>query len=255
VTNLARAWTGWFLYGGKLRFVEREHDQESKNLLGLEGHWGRDDAVRLLAEDSATAGNVARRLFRAFVSESAPPPDALLAPIAERITRKTALIEVVGMILRSNLFFSGHAFGQRIKSPVELAIGLVRIMEGGVPSSVVAGELANLGQRLDAPPTVHGWSGGVDWLNTITMAARLQLCESLARGSGSYGAGLDPARVAAENGFHTPESQARFLIDLLLPGQLPDLAVRRIIEAAASPTHSLRAVLETIVARPEFQLS
>ena len=255
VANLARAWTGWFLYGGKLRFIEREHDQESKSLLGREGNWGRDDAVRMLAEDPATAGNVARRLFRAFVSESASPPDSLLAPIAERIARKASLLEVLEMMLRSNLFFSGHAFGQRIKSPVELAIGLVRSLDGGLPSSVVGEELANLGQRLDAPPTVHGWAGGVNWINTISMAARLQLCESLARGSGSFGPGLDAARVAVENGFNTPDSQARFLIDLLLAGLLPDPAVRRITEAAAASPQSMKAVLEMIIAQPEFQLN
>jgi len=159
------------------------------------------------------------------------------------------------MILRSNLFFSGHAFGQRIKSPIELAIGLLRSLDGGLPSTTIAEELANLGQRLDAPPTIHGWAGGVDWLNTITLPARLNLCASLVRGSGPAGAGLNPTRVAVENGFNTPESQARFLIDLLLANQLPAAVVRRITEAVASSRQSVKAVLETIIARPEFQLN
>jgi len=194
-------------------------------------------------------------LFRALVSESALPPDSLLAPIAERIARKAPMLEVLEMILRSNLFFSEHAFGQRIKSPVELAVGLMRSLDGGMPSTVIAEELANLGQRLDAPPTIHGWAGGVDWLNTITMAGRLRLCASLVRGSGPYGPGLNPAKVATENGFKTPESQARFLIDLLLASQVTALAVRRITTAAGSSPESMNAVLETIVAQPEFQLN
>jgi len=254
VTNLARAWTGWFLYGDKLRFIEREHDQGPKRLLEHEGSLGRDDAVRLLANDPATARNVAQRLFRAFVSESAIPPASLLAPIAERVT-KGSMLEVLDVILRSNLFFSEHAFCQRIKSPVELVVGLMRSLEGGVPTSAFARDLANLGQRLDAPPTVRGWADGADWLNTITLAGRIRLCESLARGSEPYGAGLNPEKVATENGFHTPERQARFLVDLLLPGELADGAVARLGEAAAASAKSTKAVLETILAQPEFQLN
>lgn len=254
LTNLARAWTGWFVYGGKLRFIEREHDPESKSLLGHEGNFGRDDAIRLLAEDPATARNLAQRLFRAFVSESASAPAALLAPIAERIARQEPMVDVLGTILRSNLFFSGHAFGQRIKSPVELTVGLVRSLEGGMPTSRVAGELANLGQRLDAPPTMRGWAGGTDWLNSITLAARLKLCLEIVRGPGQYSVGLDPAKVAARHGFNSPDTQARFLLDLLVAGPLPESAIRSLNEAGATSPRPLRSLLETIVARPEFQL-
>lgn len=255
VTNLARAWTGWFLYGGKLRFIEREHDSGPQSLLGQEGNWGRDDAVRLLAEHPATARNLARRLLREFVSESAAPPDRLLAPLADKIGGKAPMSEVLEIILRSNLFFSEHAVGQRIKSPVDLAIGLLRSLEGGMPSSTLAEDLANLGQRLEAPPTVSGWPGGVNWINTISIAGRLRLCESLIRGSGAYGAGVDPGKVAAGNGLTTAkEDQTRFLMEVLLPLPIPAAVERDITDMADQGPGSLKRALEALVARPEFQL-
>jgi len=254
VENLARAWTGWFIYSGKLRFVEREHDQETKRLLGHEGNWDRDEAVQLLADHPNTARALARRLFRAFISETVSPPDSLVAPLVAQLKRRRPLKEVLALIFHSNLFFSKHALGQCIKSPVELVVGLVRSLEGGLPSTVVCADLADLGQRLDEPPTVHGWVGGADWLNTITLAARTRLCGSLVHGSGPYGAGLDPAAIARRNGFETPDAQTRFLFDLLVPNPLPDTALRQIAPPPNATAESMRAVLGSIMAQPEFQL-
>jgi len=254
VENVARAWTGWFVYSGKLRFVEREHDEELKRIFGKEGNWGRDEAVRLLADHPNTSRVLARRLFRAFVSESYSPSDSLLAPLVAQLERKAATGEILETIFRSNIFFSKHAVGQCVKSPVELAIGLVRGMEGGVPSTAVSADLASLGQRLDEPPTVNGWAGGLNWLNAITMPARLRLCEALTRGSGPYGSGLDPAAVALKYGMQTPEAQTRFLADLFVPEMLPESTRSQIAPPLKATTESMRAVLGTITAQPEFQL-
>jgi uncharacterized protein (DUF1800 family) len=255
VANLARAWTGWFVYSGKLRFVEREHDTEPKSILGSQGKFGRDDAVRLLATHPATARNLAGALFRAFIAESADPPERLLAPLAGRLEAKATLAQVLEMILRSNLFFSEHAVRQRIKSPVELVVGLVRSLEGVMPAAAVANELANLGQRLDDPPTVHGWAGGKHWLNTITMAARLRLCDSLVCGSEGLGQGLDPAKVVSTAVAPTVAGQERLLVDLLLGGSLTRTAQGRLKKPAATSPEPLKAIARDIVAQPEFQLS
>jgi len=255
IANLARAWTGWFVYSGKLRFIEREHDREPKKLLGQEGSFGRDKAVQLLGTHPNTARTVAQRLFRAFISESVWPPDTLLAPLVAHLQRGATIANVLELMLRSNLFFSDHALCRRIKSPVELAVGLVRSLEGGLPATAVTADLANLGQRIDAPPTIHGWAGGPHWLNTITTVARLRLCESLIQGSDPYGAGLDPANLASRNGFSTPAAQTRFLLDLLVPNPLPDTTLRQITPSPDATRESVRDVLTTIIAQPEFQLS
>jgi uncharacterized protein (DUF1800 family) len=258
VAELARCLTGWFVYGGKLRFVEREQDAGDKSLLGRTGPLGRDDLAAILSGHPATARHLARRLFRWFVSESVSPGDELLDPLAAGLRRRDGFRSVVELVLRSNLFFSEHALRQKIKSPVELAVGLARSFEASPPTVPMARDLANLGQRLDGPPTVAGWAGGVDWINSITVALRLKMCRSMVDGSGGYGNALDPAQVAGRHGHTNPPAAAQFWMDVLLQDQLPSASRGEILKpTAASPPSpaSLREVVATLVSRPEFQMS
>jgi uncharacterized protein (DUF1800 family) len=257
VAELARCFTGWFVYGGTLRFIEREHDAGEKCLFGRTGPFGRDDLAAILSAHPATVRNLARKLFRWFVSEAVSPGDALLEPLATGLRRREGLRNVVELILRSNLFFSEHALRQKIKSPVELAVGLARSFEASPPTVPMARDLVSLGQRLDEPPTVGGWTGGVDWINTITIASRLKMCRSMLDGSDGYGNPLDPTQAASRHGHTNPSAAAQFWMDVLLQDQLPSASRREILERAAGSSPSpaaLREVVATLVSLPEFQL-
>ena len=257
VAEVARCFTGWFVYGGRLRWIEREHDGGDKELLGRAGRFRRDDLVGILTAHPATARHLARRLFRWFVSETVLPGDALLEPLAARLRQPDGIRGGVELILRSNLFFSEHARLQKIKSPVELAVGLARSLEAIPPTGPIARDLVALGQRLDEPPTVHGWTGGVDWINSITIASRLKLCRSLLEGSGDYGKGLDPAPVAERHGKTAPPAAAQFWVDLLVPDQLASATREEILKLAAGPGLApgrLRGIVAAILSQPEYQL-
>ena len=258
VAELGRGLTGWFVYGNKLRFIEREHDGGDKELLGRTGQFGRDDVAGLLAAHPATARHLAQELFRAFVSETVLPGDALLEPLAARVGQRDGIRGAVELILRSNLFFSEHARLQKIKSPVELAIGLARSLETAPPTVPIARDLVNLGQRLDEPPTVHGWTGGVDWINSITIASRLKLCRTMLEGSAGHGKGLDPWALAEHHGKTTPATAAQFWLDLLVPDGLPTATRAEILQLAAGAApvpERMRALVAAIVSQPEYQLS
>ena len=258
VADLARCFTGWFVYGGKLRFIEREYDDGDKEILGRAGRFGRDDLVEILTAHPATARNLARRLFRWFVSETVAPGDAFLEPLAASLRQPNGIRAGVELILRSNLFFSDHALLQKIKSPVELAVGLARSLEAVPPTVPIARDLVNLGQRLDEPPTVHGWTGGVDWINSITIASRLKLCRSMLEGSGDYGKGLDPWAVAERHGPPAAPAAAQLCLDLLVQNQLASATRDEILgQATASKLtpERLRGIVAAIVSQPEFQLS
>jgi len=257
VQGAARAFTGWFVYGGRLRFIEREHDEAEWTVLGRQGAFGRKELLNLLVAHPATASHLAKKLFRGFVSEAAEPSEALLAPLAERLRRSGNLHEGIEMILRSNLLFSEHALRQKIKSPVDLAVGLARSLKGVPPCPALASDLGRLGQRLDEPPTVHGWPTGTDWINSISLAARLRLSRDLLSGSGEYGNSLDPWRPAADHGCKTVADAAKFWLDLLLQDQLSPGSARPILEAAQQAktgAAGLRPILASITSRPEFQL-
>src|SRR5262249_35526456 len=135
IREAARAFTGWQTTTGDRPFNPRipqsddgagyafnaaMHDSGSKTVLGQTGNWNGGDIVRTLLEQPAAARFLVRKLYRQFISETDAPPDRLLEPLAEQL-RKTDydLSAVVRTMLRSQLFFSNHAYRKRIKSPVE----------------------------------------------------------------------------------------------------------------------------------------
>ena len=199
VRETARAFTGWFVQLGQLRYIEREHDASEKKILGRTGNFGSDDVVKLVLDQPATAATLVRKLYRWLISETAEPDAALLAPLVNAYAKNFDTLALVETMLRSNVFFSPDAVGQRVKSPVEYALGIVQGLEITIATQPLGDALAGLGQSLLHPPTTHGWSGGRNWLNPATVAGRLKLAEALLRG-GPYSEHLNLAALAQKNG-------------------------------------------------------
>jgi uncharacterized protein (DUF1800 family) len=252
VQGAARALTGWFVSQDEAQYIPREHDSGAKKLLGREGDFDRKDLVRLLLEEPATAQLLVRKLYRWFVSETASPPEALVAPLAADFAKDFDLARLLETVLRSNLFFSGYR--QKIKSPVQFAVGLVRGLEGTVGTVRLASDLADLGQDLFEPPTLKGWAGGQCWINRFTLPGRAKLAEELLAGSGPYGAKLDPAATASKYGQAAPEAASRFLVQLLLQGDLPEKARQALLNGGRT-SDSLRRFGGLLAALPEWHLA
>ncbi len=248
VREAARAMTGWFVLRDELRRFEREHDGGEKTVLGTTGPLTDADLARIAAAHPATARNLARRLDRWFVSETDEPDDAMLAPVARALGKAGDVARAVGMILRSNRFFSDAALRRRVKRPVEFALGIVRGLEGMVPTLRLAGDLAALGEDLCHPPTQDGWAGGRHWINPATLLARSNLAGSLLAPKGAYGGKLDPAAAAGKHGLPVE----RFLAGLWLQPDPKDAAVESLRQAAPSNPRGLARLVASSTA---FQLA
>jgi uncharacterized protein (DUF1800 family) len=258
VREAARALTGWFVLRGELRYFEREHDDGEKTILGRTGPFKDEDVVRIAAGHPAAARNVVRRLFRWFVSEAVEPDDALLAPLVRAFAEDGDVARVVGTMLRSNRFFSNASIRRRVKRPVEFTLGLVRGLEGTVPASRLAEDLASLGEDLFHPPAVDGWEGGRHWINRAALIGRSNVAAALLAPSGPYGNTLDPAAVARRHGRAEPEAAGRFLVDLWLQPAPEDRtfeALWKEFPAGVGPADRLRPFAHRIAALPEFQLA
>ena len=59
-------------------FDPGEHDDASKTILGQTGRWNRDDVARIASAHPAAASHIARRLYRAFLSNTDEPLPELL---------------------------------------------------------------------------------------------------------------------------------------------------------------------------------
>ncbi len=259
VREASRAFTGWFVLRGKLRYFDREHDSGTKSILGRAGNWKLEDVVRIVLDHPISANTLAVKLYRWFVSEVDEPSEVLLAPLADCLADDYDIGRAVEMILRSNLFYSTAAYRRRIKSPVEFGMGIVRALEGNVSTTHLAADVSGLGQRLYNPPTIEGWHGGRHWINTATMAQRMNLAGALLAPEGRYGGKLDPNVTVARYEAKDFAASAQLMVDVLLQDDLPEEVNNVLWQVVpdgdiADPLW-LRSFTTRLLQIPEFQLS
>lgn len=258
IKEAARSFTGWELSRGQFRFNRDEHDVGQKTVLGQTGAFNGDDVLRILLDRPATGRFLVRKLFRFLMSETAEPPAGLIEPLATGLReRDYDLAWLVRTMISSNLFFSPHAVRQRVKGPVELAVGLLRSLEAPVNTYALHEELRKLGQGLLFPPNVKGWDGGTAWINSSTLVGRANLVWALVGGHGRMSVRLQP-ELAALRGAEQPAVQVARLIDLLLACPLPDAVQVQLIAIASAGEESLRQrlarLMQAIGTLPEYQL-
>jgi uncharacterized protein (DUF1800 family) len=281
IREAARAFTGWHTERGDFTFVAAAHDGGVKTVLGQTGAWDGGDVVRIVLQQQAAACFLVRKLYRFLISEAADPPAALLEPLCESFRKSDYdIAALVRTMLASRIFYSAHAFRQRVKGPVEYVLGAVRAVylrlgEGDrdfrpLPTQALAVRIAAMGQRLFAPPNVKGWPGGRAWLNTSTMLERDNFAEALAMGTLWDSAPRNPAppraydaaRVLDEEKARRPEEVVRALLDLHVPGGFPAEARAKLIAFvaegkpdAADLARRAREVAHAIMTTAEYQLA
>lgn len=269
VREAARAFTGWGTEGGQFVFRAELHDGGPKTILGQTGDWDGDDVLRIALEQPAAARWLARKLFRQFVSEDELPRDGfaggldeatLIEPLADALRSSGYdIAAAVEMILRSRLFVSEEAWRARIKSPVEYVVGLVRSFDARPPIEQLASAMDGLGQALFEPPNVKGWDGGILWLNSATLLARHNLAAALLSGTDERFAGaVDVGELVRERAGDDADLQVRFLLDLLLQGDVREPDRARLLDFARGQSFSdprIAEVVHQIVMMPEYQLA
>jgi uncharacterized protein (DUF1800 family) len=264
IQEAARAFTGWFVIKDQFKEVLRQHDDGAKTVLGQTGNWSGDDVPAILLKQSACAEFICKKLFKAFVSETHVPSDALVAPLARAFRDSGYQIrEPVAMILRSNLFFDPAVRRRRVKSPVEFTVGTIRALEitnPTVQTSTLAEACQRMGQSLFAPPSVAGWEWGAPWINSTAMLARDNLVLGLLSPQDpALGQRLEPAGLGAKHKFVTRDQKARFLLDLLVQDAFEPRAREPIIQAATAKgtddDAAMRNALRLVLTAPEYQLA
>jgi len=264
IREAARAFTGWFVINDEFKEVVRQHDGGLKTVLGETGQWEGNDVPAILLKQPACATFLCKKLFRAFVSETHAPLDALLAPLAGAFRESGYQIDVpVRMILRSNLFFDPAVRRRRVKCPVEFAVGTTRALEvlnPTVQASALAAACTRMGQTLMAPPSVAGWAGGAEWITSTAMLARDNLALGLiSQQDQALGQRLDPVNLAAKHKFTGRDQRIQFFLDLLAQDAFEPKTRAAIVQAATAKNvdddTAIRNAVRLILTAPEYQLS
>jgi hypothetical protein len=214
IQEAARALTGWEVREGKAVFDPAQHDEGVKTILGSTGRWGAGDVVRICLAQDACSRFLVRKLFRFLVSETVTPTDEFLGPVIHGFrVRNYDIGWLVEQMISSWVFYSPAAIGQRVKSPVDFAIGTIRALTGHVGTVRLATVCDQLGQALYYPPSVKGWDGGENWINSSVLLHRQNLAFEITRGIGDA-ARLDPARLTEARGIKGDAELATFFLRL-----------------------------------------
>lgn len=182
IKEAARAFTGWgFKLSGEFVFRPRDHDDGRKTVLGKTGNFDGDAVLDVLLAERQTARFIARKIYRFLVNEE-KVPDERIARLGDRFfERNYSITGLLDDIVGSDWFYDPENVGTRIKSPVELWVGLRRALPF-TPQDPEAQILVQnaLGQTLFYPPNVAGWPGGRAWIDASSMMTRLRLPQLVA---------------------------------------------------------------------------
>lgn len=183
VKEAARAFTGWaHRLDGEFVFRQRDHDTGTKTVLGKTGNFTGDDLLDILLEKRETAHFIARKLYKYLVNDTKVPEDRITWLGDRFFDSGYKIMRLLEDIARSDWFYAPENVGVKIKSPVELWVGIRRAipMELSDPESQLAVQKA-LGQILFYPPNVAGWPGGRNWIDSSSLMLRLRIPQLLYR--------------------------------------------------------------------------
>ena len=181
VKESARAFTGW---GFNLRgeFMERPflHDNGVKTFLGKTGNFDGDDILNILLEQRQTAYFITEKMLRFFVGE--PMSGDRVKALGDRFYQSN--YDIGGLLMEiftSDWFYDEASIGTRIKSPIELLVGIRRMIPMTLqePQVQLLFQRA-LGQVLFYPPNVAGWPGGRNWIDSSTLMLRMRIPQLVA---------------------------------------------------------------------------
>ncbi len=176
VREAARAFTGWS-YDKDAQFLERKkfHDSGSKTFLGRTGNFDGNAILEIILEQPATARFITDKLYRFLVNEQVDQKivDTLSKDFFDSGYDIRRLLD---RVFTAAWFYDSKNVGNKIKSPVELMAGIIRMlpMEIANPENLIVYQKL-LGQMLLYPPNVAGWPSGKAWIDSSTLLLRMQI--------------------------------------------------------------------------------
>lgn len=260
IQELARTFTGWEVHHGRFKFMPHRHDYGVKSFLGSSGNYDGDDGIKVILQQPAAARFIAKKLLRFFVADEPELPAQLIEPIAQQLREENFVFPpVLKRILSSNLFYSEFAIGRKVRSPVELGVGLLVALEASTNLNQLDRGLADLGQRVFYPPNVKGWDGGRTWINSATLLGRANVVRKLlSHEDTKFGSAGGLVEVAEQYHISDAAGAVDWLSELLLARPLPqntrEMLIRSIQAQGGSAERKLRELVWLISTQPEFHL-
>ncbi len=303
IVECARAFTGWRVvnpdymtikmrnntarpYGymaWQFEFDDADHDHGEKTFLGEVGDFNGEDIVDIICRQPATPRFIARHLYHFFVADEVPVPqwphtdpkdpgaiELMSQAYFDSGYKISAMLEAM---FNADFFKSEASRFARIKSPIEMVVGTLR-MAGGLelPSNdtyAAAAVCAQMGQQLMNPPSVEGWQGGNEWINTGAYVQRVNFASRILNDPNKPGirAIIDRIQERADGGAISAEALVDACLQIVGPLEVLETTRDGLIEYASQLSggddirwddpkaeQTILALLQLVVTTQEYQM-
>jgi uncharacterized protein (DUF1800 family) len=176
IKEAARAFTGWGSnIKGEFQFRPFQHDTGSKTILGKSGNFNGDEVLDILLAQKQTAKFITTKVYRFFVNDRVDKER--VDWLADRFYNNNyEILHLLEDIFTSDWFYEEKNIGSHIKSPVELIVGIQRMLPMKIDNEEAVMLLERvLGQILFYPPNVAGWPGGSNWIDSSSLMMRMRI--------------------------------------------------------------------------------
>jgi hypothetical protein len=275
IKQAARALTGWRVNGLRAEFDANRFDAGTKTVLGKTAPFDYQTLIDHLFTQPACALHFCRKLYTDLVFYK--PNEAFVARMA-RVLRENdfELRPLLRFLLTSDEFYAESVRGSRIKSPTELLVGTLKLLN--VPTLATADQnflfdtARSLQQHLFEPPNVAGWPGQRDWISSNTYPQRGGYTDALINGRRPTGQSLTLKVRALEyaRGFASAELAGKFVdevAELFLQFSLSTTRRRQLLDTLLDGTVEanwstytpmaevrIQKFLRALMRLPEYQL-
>ena len=301
IKECARAFTGWTIanreymelrsqrdsdwpYGRiawHFKYYPEDHDDGEKEFLGQRGRFNGEDIIHIICQQEATARFISRHLYSFFVSDEPPVPEWRYTPptnpeAIDELTRvyfdsNYDISAMLKALFNSSYFQSQDSWYSKVKSPVELVAGVLRLTgEFNRPRREIIDryfQASYMGQFLNNPPSVEGWHQGTDWLDTGTLVERVNFASQQIGDSTKPGIQAMIERIASTpNNVTSPENLIRVCLEEMGVISVEEDTMKVLIDFASQDhdqpinasndgAQKISATLQMVASTKEFQRS
>ncbi len=256
IKECSRAFTGWTLGNAEYMAIraakdsiwpygriawhfdyrEEDHDDGEKTFLGETGRFNGEDIIAIIAKQESTARFVATRLFQFFAADEITEygEKAIKEMMDTYFSSGYQVRDMLRALFKSEYFKSEEARFARVKGPVEMVVGAIR-MAGNYQNPAlgiekVSNTMLYMGQGLLQPPTVEGWHEGSEWIDSGALVERVNFAAKELSNIQSPGVRsiIDRLEADSDAGILEPAALADGCLDLLGPIEVSE-ATREVL--------------------------
>jgi uncharacterized protein (DUF1800 family) len=251
-----------FVHKGDFFFAMNRHDVKEKTVLGKNfaagaGYEEGVELISLLAHHPSTAKFICKKLAVRFVNDN--PASSLIDKMAASFMQHDGDIkQVLITMVAAPEFWQPQAMREKTKSPFELTISAVRVLDADVKAPFMLYQwISRMGQNLYSYQAPTGFPDKAPyWINTGSLLNRMNFGLAFA---GQKIPGIS-FNLAAINNNHEPESAAAALATyskLMMPERNMDATIERLTPLINDPAiqQKINAAADKSAARNDSNTS